>query len=77
MSSVSAVASLSRAEYDILERRGTAGPATAFADPAVTDRWRESHSGWRGRHWACLDDETGVLRLHPINVTRATARAAA
>ncbi|MEU6559409.1 hypothetical protein [Nocardia nova] len=77
MSPVSTVVSLTRAEYEPLERRGTAGTVPALDDAAVTDPWRAAHNGWRGRYWAFLGDETGVLRLHPVNVTRAADQAAA
>lgn len=66
------VQSLTRAEFDQLEHRGAAGATPALAEATVLDRWRTEHRGWRGRHWAFLNDAHGVLRLHPVNVTRAT-----
>ncbi|MCC3311427.1 hypothetical protein [Nocardia africana] len=79
MPSANSVPTLSRAEFDRLEHRGAAGTTATLAemDSAVADRWRGEHAGWRGRHWAYLDDEHGVLRLHPINVTRTSSQAAA
>ncbi|NKY86552.1 hypothetical protein [Nocardia veterana] len=79
MPSANSVPTLSRAEFDRLEHRGAAGATAILAemDSAVADRWRREQARWRGRHWAYLDDEHGVLRLHPVNVTRASSRAAA
>jgi len=79
MPSANSVPTLSRTDFDRLEHRGAAGTTAVLdeMDSTVADRWRGEHAGWRGRHWAYLDDEYGVLRLHPINVTRASSQAAA
>ncbi|OXR43126.1 hypothetical protein B7C42_05012 [Nocardia cerradoensis] len=79
MPSANSVPTLSRLDFDRLEHRGAAGTAAILdeMDSAVADRWRGEHAGWRGRHWAYLDDAHGGLRLHPINVTRASRQAAA
>jgi len=66
------VQSLTRAEFDRREHRGAAGATPALTETTVLDRWRTEYSGWRGRHWAFLDDTYGVLRLRPVNLTRAT-----
>jgi len=66
------VQTLTRVEFDQLEHRGAAGTTPALAEATVLDQWRTDHPGWRGRHWALLDDGHGVLRLHPVNVARAT-----
>ncbi|MFF0496421.1 hypothetical protein ACFYU5_08465 [Nocardia aobensis] len=79
MPSANSVLTLSRADFDRLEHRGAAGTTATLVelDSTVAGRWRGEHAGWRGRHWAYLDDQQGVLRLHPINVTRASSQAAA
>lgn len=70
-----AVTTLTRAEFDQLEHRGAAGATPAFNEATILDRWRADYPRWRGRHWAFLDPaEDGVLRLHPVNVARATRR---
>ncbi|WP_280491309.1 hypothetical protein [Nocardia asiatica] len=74
--SIPTVQSLTRVEFDQLERRGAAGATPALAEATVLDRWRTEYRGWRGRHWAFLDDAHGVLRLHPVNVTRTQTVAA-
>ncbi|MFI5501110.1 hypothetical protein ACIA5E_18785 [Nocardia asteroides] len=49
---------------------GTAGPITALGEDPVIERWREQFPRWRGKHWTYRADDTTVLRLHPLNVTR-------
>ncbi|WP_280188568.1 MULTISPECIES: hypothetical protein [Nocardia] len=71
------VQSLARGEFERLEHLGYAGATPAITDSAVLDRWRGDYPGWRGRYWAFLDDEHGVLRLRPINLARQTAQRAA
>ncbi|MGW5456260.1 hypothetical protein [Nocardia sp. NPDC003979] len=66
----SAVESISRSEFAGREHLGTAGPVTAFADNPVTESWREQFQGWRGRYWTYRPDQTGALRLYPLNVAR-------
>ncbi|MGW0052593.1 MULTISPECIES: hypothetical protein [Nocardia] len=79
MPSANSVPTVSRPEFDRLEQRGAAGTTRVLDEmgSTVADRWRGEHAGWRGRHWAYLDDQHGVLRLHPINVTRVSSQAAA
>lgn len=72
-----AVEQVSRTEYDRLVHRGHAGPIPMRASASVADRWRTDHPDWRGRYWAFVTDERGVLRLRPLNVTRAPRRAIA
>lgn len=67
---VTAVESISRSELAGREHLGTAGPVTALADNPVIERWREQVRGWRGRFWTYRPDETGALRLYPLNVAR-------
>ncbi|MGV9823467.1 hypothetical protein [Nocardia xishanensis] len=68
---------LPREDYARLEQRGLAGLVPAILDSAVAERWRTDYPGWRGRYWAWIGDEAGVLRLRPINVTRQRAQRAA
>lgn len=75
--STPAVQTLTRAEFERLEHHGAAGPAPSHLDSAVLGRWRTEYAGWRGRHWAFLDDTHGVLRLHPVNVARNASRQSA
>ncbi|MFE3000038.1 hypothetical protein ACFXG4_34190 [Nocardia sp. NPDC059246] len=72
-----AVALISRGEYDQLVHRGQAGPVPAIEATPVLDRWREAHPDWRGRHWRFVADDNDVLRLHPVNVARAERRSLA
>ncbi|WP_255458749.1 hypothetical protein [Nocardia sp. SYP-A9097] len=37
-------------------------------------QWRAEHPDWRGRHWTFIADDREVLRLRPLNVTRAERR---
>ncbi|MEV0684766.1 hypothetical protein AB0I35_12965 [Nocardia sp. NPDC050378] len=64
------VESISRTEFAGREHLGTAGPVTALTDNAVIGSWREQFRGWRGRYWTYRSDETGALRLYPLNVSR-------
>ncbi|MEU1204637.1 hypothetical protein [Nocardia sp. NPDC005825] len=66
-----AVSRVSRGEYEQLVHRGHAGTAQALDTTAVLERWRADHPDWRGRHWTFVADDHGVLRLRPLNVTRA------
>ncbi|MEV3965204.1 hypothetical protein AB0M34_30705 [Nocardia sp. NPDC050193] len=68
---------LTRTDYERLEHFGYAGPATALTDTTASDRWQQEFPEWRARHWAYLDDETGVLRLAPVNLARRTTDTAA
>ncbi|WP_280202238.1 hypothetical protein [Nocardia cyriacigeorgica] len=65
------VPTLDRSEFDQLAHLGAAGGVSALADADAVARLRSQHPEWRGRHWAYLDDDHDVLRLHPINVARA------
>lgn len=69
-----AVALISRGEYDQLVHRGQAGPVPAIEATPALDRWREAHPQWRGRHWRFIADDHDILRLHPVNVARAERR---
>ncbi|MGV9678826.1 hypothetical protein ACWDSJ_26380 [Nocardia sp. NPDC003482] len=71
--SVSLVASVSRSEFEQLAHRGRAGDATDLESSPALDDWRAEQPDWRGRHWTYTEDESGVLRLAPLNLTR-TAR---
>ncbi|TDP28399.1 hypothetical protein [Nocardia ignorata] len=67
------VESISRTEFAGREHLGTAGPVTALPDNPVIESWRERpRRGWRGRYWTYRPDQTGALRLHPLNVARRT-----
>ncbi|NKX91593.1 hypothetical protein [Nocardia coubleae] len=67
---VTVVESISRSEFAGREHLGTAGPATMLADNPVIELWCEQARGWRGRFWTYRPDETGALRLYPLNVAR-------
>ncbi|MCU1645438.1 MAG: hypothetical protein JWN03_5713 [Nocardia sp.] len=69
-----AVISISRGEYEQLVHRGRAGAVPAIESTPVLDRWRAEHPDWRGRHWRFIADDRDVLRLRPLNVTRAERR---
>lgn len=64
------VESISRTDFAGREHLGTAGPVTALTEDPVIERWREQFRGWRGRYWTYRSDETGALRLYPLNVSR-------
>ncbi|MET8430599.1 hypothetical protein [Nocardia sp. NPDC004860] len=69
-----AVTRISRVEYEQLVHRGRAGAVPAIKATTVLDRWRADHPDWRGRHWTFIADDHGVLRLRPLNVSRAERR---
>ncbi|RDI45317.1 hypothetical protein [Nocardia mexicana] len=64
---------VTRSEFERLAHRGLAGDAPVL-ESAAAERWRAEHSGWRGRHWTYVEDESGVLRLQPLNVSRTAGR---
>ncbi|MFX0573757.1 hypothetical protein [Nocardia nepalensis] len=72
-----AVQSMTRAEYQTLVERGYAGLVTAIPDTPGLEGWRSQFPDWRARNWTYTEDERGVLRLGPVNLTRQrNARAA-
>ncbi|MFI6213291.1 hypothetical protein ACIBCD_14980 [Nocardia brasiliensis] len=75
MSDTPEVETITRAQYEQRQYRGTAGPSTDLDDLEVQQRWRSQFPHWRGRYWTLRDDDAEVLRLHPLNL--APRRAAA
>ncbi|MRH91566.1 hypothetical protein GFY24_29700 [Nocardia sp. SYP-A9097] len=69
-----AVHSISRGEYEQLVHRGRAGAVPGIESSPVMAQWRAEHPDWRGRHWTFIADDREVLRLRPLNVTRAERR---
>ncbi|WP_067903703.1 hypothetical protein [Nocardia vaccinii] len=69
--SASAVSRVSRAEFDQLAHRGLAGEVSALNTASVPEQWQSTFPDWRGRYWTYTEHSPGVLRLHPLNITRA------
>ncbi|MEV0027848.1 hypothetical protein [Nocardia sp. NPDC050793] len=74
---VVALHTLTREQYARLEQRGLAGPLTAIPDSSVADRWRTDYLDWRGRYWAYVEGNHGILLLRPVNVARQSTQRAA
>ncbi|WP_040830240.1 hypothetical protein [Nocardia jiangxiensis] len=72
-----AVSAITRAEFDQLAHQGLAGEAPALDAVSVSEQWQSEFPDWRGRYWAYTEAEAGVLRLGPLNLTRARRQAAA
>ncbi|MBY8864041.1 hypothetical protein K7711_46795 [Nocardia sp. CA2R105] len=68
----SIVSAISRAQFEQLAHRGLAGEVPELKTSVASEQWQSEHPDWRGRHWAYTEDEAGVLRLHPLNIARAT-----
>jgi len=74
MPTLTTVSTVSRSEFEQLAHRGLGGDDPLPQSSPATEQWHTEHPDWRGRHWIYTEDEPGVLRLTPLNVTRNTAQ---
>ncbi|MFF3228890.1 hypothetical protein ACFYV7_39290 [Nocardia suismassiliense] len=68
MSAIAEIETITRAQYEQRQYRGTAGPCTQLDDAELLQRWRSQFPDWRRRYWTLRVEDRDALRLHPVNL---------